>query len=48
MGHASYQTTVDVYGHLLELRPDIDVFGDIMAAADSAPANVAPLRAFRA
>lgn len=43
MGHASYQTTVDVYGHLLELRPDVDVFGDIMAAADSG-SNVLPLR----
>lgn len=44
MGHASYQTTVDVYGHLLDARPNVDVLDDIMAAAEAETANVAPLR----
>lgn len=45
MGHASYQTTVDVYGHRLEVRPNVDVFGDVTAAADAETGIVAPLRA---
>lgn len=44
MGHASYQTTVDVYGHLLEVRPNVDVFGDIMAAADDQTDHISQLR----
>lgn len=42
MGHASYQTTVDVYGHLLDVRPNVDVLDDIMRDADTGPT---PLRA---
>ncbi|MGN7187263.1 tyrosine-type recombinase/integrase [Microbacterium enclense] len=44
MGHASYQTTVDVYGHLLDVKPNVDVLDDIMASAEVESANVAPLR----
>lgn len=44
MGHASYQTTVDVYGHLLETKPNVDVLDDIMRAAEADAANVPRLR----
>lgn len=44
MGHASYQTTVDVYGHLLETKPNVDVLDDIMSAAEADAGNVSPLR----
>jgi integrase len=44
MGHASYQTTVDVYGHLLETKPNVDVLDEIMAAAEADAANVTRLR----
>ena len=44
MGHASYQTTVDVYGHLLDARPNVDVLDDIMAAAEADAGVVTPLR----
>lgn len=45
MGHASYQTTVDVYGHLLEAKPNVDVLDDIMAAAEADTGSLRPLRA---
>ena len=45
MGHASYQTTVDDYGHLLEAMPNVNLLDDIMAAAE---ADIAPLRTIRA
>lgn len=38
------QTTVDVYGHLLDARPNGDILDDIMASAEAKSANVAPLR----
>ncbi|WP_336629992.1 MULTISPECIES: tyrosine-type recombinase/integrase [unclassified Microbacterium] len=44
MGHASYQTTVDVYGHLLDKRADVDVLDDIMRAAEAEASNITPLR----
>ncbi len=44
MGHASYQTTVDVYGHLLEVKRNVDVLDDIVAAAEADAATVTPLR----
>jgi hypothetical protein len=44
MGHASYQTTVDVYGHLLEAKPKVDVLDDIMAVAEADAGSVRPLR----
>lgn len=44
MGHASYQTTLDVYGHLLDVRPDVDVLDDITAAAEVDAGTVTPLR----
>lgn len=44
MGHASYQTTVDVYGHLLEARPSVDVLDTVMEAAEDRLSNVIPLR----
>ena len=45
MGHASYQTTVDVYGHLLDARPNVDILDDIMSAAEADARTVTPLRA---
>ncbi|UPL15416.1 hypothetical protein [Microbacterium galbinum] len=44
MGHASYQTTVDVYGHLLEAKPNVDILDDIMTAAEADAGTVTPLR----
>ncbi|WP_141387616.1 hypothetical protein [Microbacterium maritypicum] len=45
MGHASYATTVDRYGHLLEPDYDMSAFDAFMDADDS---NVTPLRPRRA
>lgn len=45
MGHASYQTTVDVYGHLLDARPNVDILDDIMSAAEAEAAVLAPIHA---
>lgn len=45
MGHASYATTVDRYGHLLEPDYDMSAFDAFMDADDS---NVTPLRPCRA
>lgn len=43
MGHASYATTVDLYGHLLDTTPDMDAFDNLMAAS----ADVAPVVSLR-
>lgn len=45
MGHAGYQTTVELYGHLLEAKSNVDVLDDIMAAAEADAGWVRPLRA---
>lgn len=46
MGHASYATTTDVYGHLLDTRPDMDALDDLMAGSpEPTIARVTPLRA---
>jgi integrase len=45
MGHASYATTVDLYGHLLSDDHDMDALDSLMAGDDLAP--VVPLRAAR-
>lgn len=45
MGHASYATTVDRYGHLLDPDYDMSAFDAFMDADDS---NVTPLRQRRA
>ncbi|KJL28158.1 hypothetical protein RS83_03226 [Microbacterium oxydans] len=43
MGHASCQTTVDVYGHLLQTKPNVDVLDDVMRAAEDSVV-ITPLR----
>ena len=44
MAHASYATTVDLYGHVLDTTPDMDAFDTLIAAHDGV-APVVPLRA---